>query len=85
VTDLSADIHAEPLANRLIDAEIRQWLDRYLGVAEAAAGSDAARRVIEQVRHLHLANYFYTLTPAILDALRRAGVIPAAGSENDNG
>src|SRR5262245_3845085 len=74
--DVNVDeIHVLPLVNRLVDDEIRRWLDRHLGLQQAGYGEPEApmRAAVEQSRHLHLDNYDYALTPKILDALRRAG------------
>jgi len=75
MADFTADIHDTALADRLVDDVIRKWLDSHLGIAEAAADTDDKRQAINQVRWLHLDGYWYQLTPAILDALRRAGLL----------
>ena len=65
-----------PLANRLIDDIIRNWLDTAHGLTEAAGQN------IDDMRYLHLDNYWYTVTPKILDALKRAGML-AEREDND--
>lgn len=79
------DAHDFPLADRLVDDLIKKWLDTAIATELAGHGNTtpeerAARRAIEQVRHLALADYSYALTPKILDELRRAGLLstPAA-------
>lgn len=75
MTDLN-EIHELPLANRLVDAEIRGWLDRKFGLqlAQHADGSPEWK-ALDQARHVALDGYTYDLTPAILEALRRAGLL----------
>jgi hypothetical protein len=66
--------HWQPLAERLVDAEIRGWLDTHLGLLKAQTSDGSAeRKIVDQARHLHLDGYSTQLTPKILDALRRAG------------
>ena len=81
MTDPSAhEAHDLPLADRLVSDAIRQWLDTATGLARAANGNpplDAYERGIaqgiDQMRYLHLDNYWYTVVPEILDELRRTG------------
>lgn len=72
--------HDLPLAERLVTNLIRKWLDTQLGIELAGCGDatpeeQAARKAIDQVRHLALANYRDALAPKILDELRRAGLL----------
>ncbi|WP_405747892.1 hypothetical protein [Streptomyces canus] len=79
--------HDFPLAERLVNNLIRKWLDTQLGIELAGCGkgtSDerAARKALDQARHLALSNYPYALTPKILDELTRAGLMSESGSES---
>lgn len=72
--------HELPLADRLVTDRIRQWLDTAIATELAGYGKlspeeRAARKAVEQVRHLALADYSYVLVPQILDELRRAGLL----------
>lgn len=75
------EAHELPIINRLIEVEVRAWLDTGLSIAAASFGGDTAeyehagREAIEQVRYLHLAGADHTLVPRIIDALRRAGLL----------
>lgn len=75
------EAHDLPLADRIVERAIRDWLDAATATARAASGnppaSDYERGIsqgIDNMRHLHLDNYWYTLVPEILGALRRAGI-----------
>jgi hypothetical protein len=83
MTDLN-EIHELPLANRLVDAAIREWLDRKLDLqfAQYADGSPEWK-ALDQARHVALGGYTYDLTPKVLDALRRAGVVPGIESPKE--
>jgi hypothetical protein len=60
--------------NEIIDRAVREWLDRHFATAYATVSEGGPeKRALEQARHLHLDNYWYDLTPKILDALMRAG------------
>lgn len=83
------EAHDLPLADRLASDAIRQWLDTATGLARAANGNpplgDYERGIgqgIDQMRHLHLDNYWYTVVPKILDELRRAGLLCTATIPN---
>jgi hypothetical protein len=72
--------HELPLADRLVTDHIRKWLDTAIATELAGYGKltpeeRAARKAVEQVRHLALADYSYALVPRILDELRRAGLL----------
>jgi hypothetical protein len=80
------EIHDLPLANRLVDDEIRNWLDTHLGLLAAQTSDDSPeRKIVDQARHLHLDNYWYVLTPKILDALRRADLLAVTDREGLRG
>lgn len=69
-----------PLANRLVNDLIREWLDIGLNLTAAGTGTHtseerAKQEAISEVRNLALAGWSYQLTPYILDALRRAGLL----------
>lgn len=66
-----------PLAERLINAAVRQWLDTYTGTAWAAASTDQRREGVRWARD-YLGEYGVSLTPAIVDQLRRAGLLKRA-------
>ena len=75
-------VHELPLAQRLIEQGIRDWLDAKAGVALAAAGSgelnDYERGVrdgIDRLRHLYLDGYWYALVPPLIGELQRAGLL----------
>lgn len=73
------EAHELPLSRRLVDEVIRTWLDTATGLAKAGFGDlteydRGARAAIEQMRYLHLDAYWYTVTPKILDELKRAGL-----------
>jgi hypothetical protein len=74
------EIHELPLANRLVDDLIREWIDIALNLMRAATGTHTAeerarQKAIDEVQYMALADYSSALTPAILDALRRAGMV----------
>jgi hypothetical protein len=76
--------HDVPLADRIITAEIAGWLDRKLTLALAANHRTGERRsgfeeAIEAMRHLHLSGVDYEVTPLIVGALRRAGLLAERG------
>ncbi len=75
------EAHDLPLADRITVKAIQDWLNTATATAHAANGNppinDYERGIsqgIEQMRYLHLDNYWYTLVPEILGALRRAGI-----------
>lgn len=73
------EIHDLSLANRIVDGEIQAWLDTHLGLLMAQTSDDSPeRKIVDQARHLHLAEFAVQLTPRILDALRRAGLLVSA-------
>lgn len=82
MSTVNNDIHGLSLADRLVDAEIHRWLDAHLGIlaAQTTEGSEAWQ-IIRQARHLNLSEYPAQLTPKILDALRRAGLMVTPSSE----
>jgi hypothetical protein len=82
---LAHEAHDLPLADRLVSEAIRKWLDTGYGFAQAGNGDpplgDYERGFgagIEQMRYLHLDNYWYTVVPTIIDELRRAGLLCTA-------
>lgn len=55
-------------ASRQVSELIRQWLDTAYETAKAAnAGNPVRLKAIEEMRHLHLDNYHYTVAPKIAD------------------
>lgn len=78
------DAHEMPLADRLIQDRVKTWLDTALAIELAGYGDldaeeRAARKAVEQVKHLALADYPYALVPRIIDDLRRAGLLVHGG------
>jgi hypothetical protein len=82
------EAHETPLADRLVTDAIRDWLNTATAIALAANGNPPLndyergfQQGVEQMRHLHLDNYWYTLAPGIVKALRRAGLLAAASEQ----
>ena len=76
------EAHETPLADRIVESTVREWLNTATAIALAGNGSppinDYERgfvQGVEQMRHLHLDNYWYALVPAITDQMRRAGLL----------
>lgn len=73
------EIHHMPLPNRLANSIMRDWLDRATRTALASRGDSgtepAQRKAIEEMRHLHLADYSYMVVPKLLAELRNAGLL----------
>ena len=72
--------HEAPLAERLVEDRVKRWLNTALAIELAGYGDlnaeeRAARKAVEQVKHLALADYPYALVPRIVDDLRRAGLL----------
>jgi hypothetical protein len=85
------EAHESPLADRIIEQAIREWLNTATAITLAANGNppinDYERGVaqgVEQMRHLHLDNYWYALVPKITDQLRRAGLLSPNEVEFDD-
>jgi hypothetical protein len=84
VADIQHEIHSVPLLNRLIDEQIREWLDTRTSIALATVGDIGQFELgqkagIVQMRHLHLDNYSYTLVARIIEHLDRAGLLVRKG------
>jgi hypothetical protein len=71
--------HDTPLANRLIDDRIREWLDDATRYASGVANTDETRSAIYGLRHSDLATFAYLLTPRIIRDLRNAGLLKGDG------
>lgn len=74
------EAHETPLAERLVQDRVRTWLNAALatelaGYGDLTAEERAARKAVEQVKHLALADYPYALVPRIVSDLRRAGLL----------
>lgn len=72
--------HEQSLAERLINDRIKRWLDTAIGTELAGYGDInseeiAATKALQQLRSLALSGYWYTLTPQIIDELKRAGLL----------
>lgn len=68
------EAHTTPLADRLVEQAIRDWLHTRYDLAMASAPDDATKAGVDHLMHGHLASYWYSLVPQITDELRRAGV-----------
>ena len=78
--DIRNEEHELPLADRLVDEAIADWLHTHLalcraGVGKATGEERAQQKILDEVEFLALAGYRYQLTPHILDCLRRAGLL----------
>lgn len=74
------EVHETPLANRIIDDLIGEYITTHTGLAAAGYGhltdhDKGAQEAIDAVLNLHLAGWTYALTPRIVDALKRAGLL----------
>lgn len=74
------EAHDLPLANRIVSDLIGEFIDTGCAIASAGTGNlndyeRGAQAAIDQMRHLHMSGVDYRLTPKILDALRRAGLL----------
>lgn len=67
----------EPLANRLIEDRVREWLKLRLAYADATASTDEERQGVLRAG-AHLDEFWIELVPGIVDELRRAGLLKAA-------
>lgn len=72
--------HEMPLADRIVDDLIGDYIRTAADTARAANGycdDEAAgyAKAVDQMQHLYLSGHWYRLTPRILDALRRAGLL----------
>jgi hypothetical protein len=81
---MDTEAHDFPLDYRLVKDVIGKWLDTATAIASAANGSPPIndyergfQQGVEQMRYLHLDNYWYTLVPQILDQLKRSGLLIA--------
>jgi len=85
-----AENHDFPLAERLVSEAIRKYIDIATATALAGFGDlndyeRGARQGIDQMRHLHLAGWDYSVVPQILEELRRAGLLPPLSRTGQNG
>lgn len=75
----SEEYHETPLVYRLLDEAVCEWLDSATQTALASRGSFgwelAERKGIEEMRHLHLDGYKYSLVPTIIAQLRNANLL----------
>lgn len=83
----SHEAHDLPLADRIVSDLIADYLDTATSLALAGFGDvdeheRGARDGIRQMRHLHLDGWDYKLTPKIIDALRRAGLLTKPTTED---
>ena len=83
VSDPAAhEAHEVPLADRIMEQAIREWLNTATATALAGNGNPPIndyergfKQGVEQMRHLHLDNYWYALVPKVTDQMRRAGLL----------
>ena len=78
--DIYSDFHEIPLANRIVEDLIMQWLDISTSSALATISDlneyeKGFRAGVIQMRYLHLDNYPYILIPSILENLERADLM----------
>jgi len=66
--------HQEPLALRLTDQRITDWLHLHYGIAMASAPDDATKAGVDHLMHGHLTSFIPGLVSQIMTDLRRAGV-----------
>lgn len=91
MTDPAAhEAHALPLADRIMEQAIREWLNTATATALAGNGSPPIndyergfKQGVEQMRHLHLDGYWYTVVPKVIDQMRRAGLLAQAELSRD--
>ena len=74
------EAHEMPLAGRIIDRLISEYIAHAGDIALAGNGYSGAeeegfRKGVEQMRYLHLSGWDYRLTPKIVDELTRAGLL----------
>lgn len=79
--------HDLPLADRIIRRAIGEWVSTATATALAGTGNlndfeRGMREGINQMRHLHLSGWEYSVVPHILDELRRAGQLPTTTEES---
>ncbi len=58
-------IETEQSATKQIADKIHQWLDIRYKTAKAGAANEEQLKAIEQMRHLHLDDYWYTVANEI--------------------
>lgn len=71
----------EPLARRIIDALVRNWLNTGFKFAEATSDTEAHRQGALNM-YGHLDEFWIHLTPYIIDELERAGLLKKNANEN---
>lgn len=64
----------EPLANRIIDAILDNWLKSGVAFAEATLGTKEEHRGVINLQ-CKLDEFWIHVTPAIVDELKRAGLL----------
>jgi hypothetical protein len=75
------EVHDTPLANRIVERIIRDWLATATAIARAGNGNppinEYERGISHGIDHLdsYLTGYPYTVVPQIIDELRRAGLL----------
>ena len=85
--DLSQhEAHEVPLADRLVEKAVQDWLRTAFAIARAGNGysGEEARgflKGLDQMQYLHLSGWQYSLVPDILDQLRRAGLLARAATD----
>jgi hypothetical protein len=64
----------DPLANRIIDAHLHQWLNNGVAFAEATLSSEEEHKGVINLQS-KLNEFWIHVTPAIIDELQRAGLL----------
>jgi len=81
---MGAEVHDLPLADRLVNDIIREWLDTAFAVANCTVDPEFSEvergkaLAFDEMQYGRLNNYWYAVTPKIVDALRRAGKMEEA-------
>ena len=73
------ELHDLPLAHRLIDAVLADYITTACALGSAACGTAEGRAAIDSLQHLHLDGWHYKATPRIVDELTRAGLLITPG------
>lgn len=72
----------EPLANRIIDAILDNWLTSGVAFAEATLGTKEERTGVINLQS-KLDEFWIHVTPVIVDELERAGLLKSNQKEQD--
>lgn len=64
----------EPLANRIVDAQLHNWLKNGVAFAKATPSSEEEHKGVINLQS-KLDEFWIHVTPAIIDELKRAGLL----------